>query len=108
MGIERFRPNIVLAGIESHDEDRVDALHIATGEGEAELRPVKPCTRCPIPDIAPPPAVSSPEVGNTLRTYRADPRVDGGITFGMNCIVIRGVEHVLKVGQPVGANYKFE
>ncbi|MET3443238.1 uncharacterized protein YcbX [Variovorax paradoxus] len=108
VGIERFRPNIVLAGIESHDEDRVDALHIATGEGEAELKPVKPCTRCPIPDIDPATAVSSPEVGDMLRTYRADARVDGRITFGMNCIVLQGVEHMLKVGQAVGANYQFE
>jgi uncharacterized protein YcbX len=108
VGIERFRPNIVLAGMESHDEDRVDALHIATAEGQAELRPVKPCTRCPIPDIDPATALSSPEVGDMLRTYRKDPRVDGGITFGMNCIVIQGVEYTLKVGQPVGANYRFE
>jgi uncharacterized protein YcbX len=108
VGIERFRPNIVLAGMESHDEDRVDALHVTTGEGAAELRPVKPCTRCPIPDIDPATALSSPEVGDMLRTYRADARVGGGITFGMNCIVIRGVEHMLKVGQPVGANYQFE
>ena len=77
VGIERFRPNIVLAGIESHDEDRVDALHIATSEGEAELKPVKPCTRCPVPDIDPATAVSSPEVGDMLRTYRADARVEG-------------------------------
>ncbi|MFM9925250.1 MOSC N-terminal beta barrel domain-containing protein [Variovorax sp. H27-G14] len=108
VGIERFRPNIVLAGMESHDEDRVDALHITTAEGEAELRPVKPCTRCPIPDIDPATALSSPEVGDMLRSYRKDPRVDGAITFGMNCIVIQGVEYTLKVGQPVGANYKFE
>ncbi|MBJ2157178.1 MOSC domain-containing protein [Variovorax sp. IB41] len=108
VGIERFRPNIVLAGIESHDEDRVDALHVTTAEGEAELKPVKPCTRCPIPDIDPATAVSSPEVGNVLRTYRADARVDGGITFGMNCIVVQGVEYMLKVGQTVGANYRFE
>lgn len=108
VGIERFRPNIVLAGIESHDEDRVDALHIATNEGEAELKPVKPCTRCPVPDIDPATAVSSPEVGDMLRTYRADARVDGRITFGMNCIVLQGVEHMLKVGQAVGANYRFE
>ena len=108
VGIERFRPNIVLAGIESHDEDRVDALHIATNEGEAELKPVKPCTRCPIPDIDPATSVSSPEVGDMLRTYRADARVDGRITFGMNCIVLQGVEHMLKVGQAVGANYRFE
>jgi uncharacterized protein YcbX len=108
VGIERFRPNIVLAGIESHDEDRVDVLHITTGEGEAELKPVKPCTRCPVPDIDPTTAVSSPEVGDMLRTYRADARVDGRITFGMNCIVLQGVEHMLKVGQAVGANYRFE
>jgi len=108
VGIERFRPNIVLAGIESHDEDRVDALRITTNEGEAELKPVKPCTRCPVPDIDPATAVSSPEVGDILRTYRADARVDGRITFGMNCIVLQGVEHMLKVGQSVGANYRFE
>ena len=108
VGIERFRPNIVLGGIEAHDEDRVDALHVTTGEGEAELRPVKPCTRCPIPDIDPATAVSSPEVGNVLRTYRSDARVDGSITFGMNCIVVQGVEHLLKVGQAVGANYRSE
>lgn len=108
VGIERFRPNIVLGGIEAHDEDRVDALHVTTGEGEAELKPVKPCTRCPIPDIDPATAISSPEVGDVLRTYRADARVDGSITFGMNCIVVQGVEHLLKVGQAVGANYRFE
>lgn len=108
VGIERFRPNIVLTGIESHDEDRVDALHIETAEGEAQLKPVKPCTRCPIPDIDPATGLSSPEVGDMLRTYRADARVDGRITFGMNCIVLQGVEHMLKVGQAVGANYRFE
>lgn len=108
VGIERFRPNIVLAGVEAHDEDRVDTLHITTGEGEAQLKPVKPCSRCPIPDIDPATATSSPEVGDTLRSYRADPRVGGAITFGMNAIVLEGVEHALRVGQPVGASLRFE
>ena len=27
VGIERFRPNIVLAGLEAHDEDRAQTLH---------------------------------------------------------------------------------
>ena len=108
VGVERFRPNIVLAGFESHDEDRVEMLHIATAEGQAQLQPVKPCTRCPIPDIDPATATSSPEVGDTLRGYRSDPRVDGAITFGMNLIVREGVEQLLKVGQPVGANYRFD
>ncbi|SCK38629.1 hypothetical protein VAR608DRAFT_3595 [Variovorax sp. HW608] len=108
VGIERFRPNVVLAGIEAHDEDRVDTLHIATEEGEASLKPVKPCARCPIPDIDPATGTSSPEVGDLLRTYRADPRVDGAITFGMNAIVLTGVDHALRVGQRVGANLRFE
>ncbi len=108
VGIERFRPNIVLAGIEAQDEDRVETMHIDTAEGEAQLEPSKPCPRCPIPDIDPATAISTPEVNDTLRTYRANARVDGAITFGMNCIVVQGVEHMLKVGQTVGANYRFE
>jgi hypothetical protein len=83
-------------------------MHIATREGGARLQPAKPCPRCPIPDIDPATAVSMPEVGDMLRTYRANPRVDGAITFGMNCIVLDGVEHMLRVGQSVGANYRFD
>ncbi|MDM0012337.1 MOSC N-terminal beta barrel domain-containing protein [Variovorax sp. J22P168] len=108
VGIERFRPNVVLAGIEAHDEDRVETLHITTAEGEVLVRPVKPCARCPIPDIDPQTAISSPEVGDTLRSYRADPRVDGAITFGVNTIVLQGIEHALRVGQPVGGNLRFD
>lgn len=108
VGIERFRPNIVLAGIEAQDEDRVETMHIATAEGGARIEPAKPCPRCPIPDIDPATAISTPEVGDMLRSYRANARVDGAITFGMNCIVVDGIDHLLKVGQAVGANYRFE
>jgi len=108
VGMERFRPNIVLAGIEAQDEDRVETMHIATAEGGARIAPAKPCTRCPIPDIDPATAISTPEVSGMLRAYRANARVNGAITFGMNCIVLDGIEHLLKVGQPVGANYRFE
>ncbi|MEJ8855858.1 MOSC N-terminal beta barrel domain-containing protein [Variovorax robiniae] len=106
--MERFRPNIVLAGVEAQDEDRLETMHIATGEGEALLQPVKPCPRCPMPDIDPKTAVSSPEVGDMLRTYRQNARVDGAVTFGMNAIVLQGIDYMLKVGQPVSANYRFE
>ena len=108
VGVERFRPNIVLAGIGAQDEDRLGTMHIATGEGEAQLQPVKPCSRCPIPDIDPKTAVRGTEVGDMLRSYRANPKVDGAITFGMNAIVLQGVEHMLKVGQPVAADYRFD
>jgi uncharacterized protein YcbX len=106
VGIERFRPNIVLDGIEAHDEDRLSTLRIAAAE-PVELRPVKPCARCPIPDIDPATAVSTPEVGDTLRTYRSDERVGGAITFGMNAIVVRGDGETLRVGHAVEADWNF-
>jgi uncharacterized protein len=114
VSMARFRPNIVVgnaAGVSPltpHDEDRLDLLHIATGEGVAQLKPVKPCPRCPIPNVDPVTGTSSPEVGDMLQTYRQDARVNGAVTFGMNAIVIAGVDHLLKVGQTVKANYCFE
>ncbi|MBW8720434.1 MAG: MOSC N-terminal beta barrel domain-containing protein, partial [Polaromonas sp.] len=74
VGMERFRPNIVLGdapgadGLTPHDEDRIDLLQIETGQGAVQLKPVKPCPRCPIPNIDPATATSSPEVGDMLQT----------------------------------------
>ena len=114
VGIERFRPNIVLCGVDAHDEDRLQSFHIAlksadSGEaGEVILKPVKPCPRCPIPNIAPATAKSSPEVGDMLQSYRQDARVEGRITFGMNAIVLQGVDRVLRVGQTVTGDFDFQ
>lgn len=106
--IRRFRPNIVLEGLEAHDEDRVGPLQIHTAEGQVVLTPVKPCPRCPVPNIDPDTAKSSPEVNDTLQTYRQDARVNGALTFGMNSIVTAGVDQVLRVGQVVSADYRFD
>jgi uncharacterized protein YcbX len=118
VGMARFRPNIVLGdaatgwALAPHDEDRLDALHIATGAHESadavQLKLVKPCPRCPIPNIDPASATSSPEVGDTLQGYRQDARVNGAVTFGMNAIVCAGIGLRLKVGQAVGARYCFD
>ena len=109
VGMERFRPNVVLAGVQAHDEDRVDRVRIGTGAGlEVQLQLVKPCARCPIPDIDPATAQSHPAVGDTLRTYRQDKRLDGAITFGMNAIVRQGAGQVLRVGQPMAADLRFD
>ena len=48
------------------------------------------------------------EPGDTLAGYRANPVVDGGITFGMNAVIVEGIEHVLRVGQPVQATWRFD
>ncbi|HQZ07736.1 MAG TPA: MOSC N-terminal beta barrel domain-containing protein [Burkholderiaceae bacterium] len=108
VGMERFRPNIVLGGLDEHDEDRVAMLHITTADGAVALRPVKPCARCPIPNIDPRTATSDPAVGDTLQTYRVDPRVNGGVTFGMNAITIEGTDQTLRIGQPVAGNFRFD
>lgn len=114
VGMERFRPNIVLgnsmqvAELLPHDEDRLDLLQIATEQGAARLKPVKPCPRCPIPNIDPATALSSTEVGDLLQSYRQDARVNGAVTFGMNAIVLNGIDHQLQVGQRVDASYRFE
>ncbi len=105
--VQRFRPNIVLAGMQAHDEDQIATMHITTAEGNVELALVKPCPRCPIPNVNPLTGVPSPEVGDTLQSYRQDARLDGAVTFGMNAITLQGFEQVLRVGQAVGANYAF-
>ena len=108
VGIERFRPNVVLGGVDAHDEDRVDLVRVEGGDGEIHLQPVKPCARCPIPDIDPATAQSSPEVNDTLRSYRQDKRLDGAVTFGMNAIVRQGAGQVLRVGQRIAADLRFD
>ena len=113
VGMARFRPNIVLASAAGpellpHDEDRFDTLNVLTEQGTAQLKLVKPCPRCPIPNIDPKTALSSPEVGDMLQSYRADARVNGALTFGMNAVVLSSVDHLLKVGQAVSASYQFD
>ena len=107
VGMERFRPNIVLAGLEAHDEDRLDVLRIVAGE-EVQLRLVKPCARCPIPDIDPATGLASPQVSAILRTYRSNQLVNGAITFAMNAIVLQGLDQTLKVGQAVTGDFRFD
>lgn len=106
-GIERFRPNIVLSGIEAHDEDRLDVMRIATREGEVQLRGVKPCARCPIPDIDPATAERSSVVSDTLQGYRSNPVVGGAVSFAMNAIVLEGFDRTLRVGDAVTADFGF-
>ncbi|MEO8247828.1 MAG: MOSC N-terminal beta barrel domain-containing protein [Burkholderiales bacterium] len=109
VGVERFRPNLVLAGIEPHDEDRLDELRIDTDRGaEVRLKVVKPCVRCPIPNIDPATALSAPAVGDELQRYRQNGAMGGGVTFGMNAIVTGGAGALLEVGQAVAGNWRFD
>lgn len=108
VGMARFRPNVVLSGLLPHDEDHLGPLEVLEdGTAVAGLQLVKPCARCPIPNIDPATAESHPGVGDALQAYRQDARVNGAITFGMNAIVTHGAGTVLRVGQAVQGNYAF-
>lgn len=106
--MDRFRPNLVLDGLaDAHAEDFIDTLEIDAEGGPVVLKLVKPCTRCTIPDIDPLTAAQGHAVADTLAAYRADPRVNGGLTFGMNAVVLSGVERTLRVGAAVRAKLAF-
>ncbi len=109
VGMARFRPNLLLDGLEAHNEDSLGHLLVETdGPGPAaRLQAVKPCTRCPIPNIDPATALSDPAVGDTLQGYRSLPSMGGQICFGMNLIVRAGEGALLRVGQRVRADWRF-
>lgn len=108
VAMQRFRPNLVLDGLQPFDEDALSTLSLETDEGPVVLRLVKPCVRCSVPDVNPDDASVGTEPGATLARFRSDPRMDGGITFGMNAVVVEGVDRVLRVGQAVSGRFAFD
>lgn len=111
--MRRFRANVVLGQdaqlhpLNAHDEDRIGTITFHTEHELVQLRPVKPCPRCPIPNIDPDSGLSHPALNDTLQAYRQDPRVNGALTFGMNCLPVAGIGQVLRVGQSVSADWSF-
>ena len=108
VAMQRFRPNIVLDGIEdAHGEDFIDELRIESPDGPVLIKLVKPCGRCSIPDVDPATAAQGHAVADTLAAYRAEPRIDGALAFGMNAIVVSGTLHRLRVGARATATLRF-
>ncbi len=93
--MERFRPNIVIDGVDAYDEDRIHELR---ADGIA-LRIVKPCARCAI-------TTTDQQTGErdgeeplaTLKKYRFD-AILRGVLFGQNAIPAQGIGATLRVGQ---------
>ena len=101
VGIERFRPNIVVTGLEAYDEDHVAGLR--PQEGNAVLAFVKHCTRCKLPNVDPRTAQVGAEPGRTLEKQRS---FDAGILFGVNAVV-SAAEGVFHVGDEFTPEYGF-
>lgn len=110
VGMARFRPNLVLSGLDAYDEDHIDKLWLGDGEGDAvvQLRLVKPCVRCSIPDVDPASAELGHAVGDLLLAQRPDTRMGGALTWGMNAIVLAGDGQTLRCGQTLHATYRFD
>lgn len=101
--MDRFRPNLVVGGLEAFEEDYLEALH----DDELAIRPVKPCGRCPIPSVDQATGIPGPDPLDILQTYRANARMEGAICIGMNCIVVRGAGSELRVGQVLDGELAF-
>ena len=91
--LERFRPNIVLEGLEPFAEDHIDALEF----GAITLRLVKPCTRCVITSTDQRTGEPSTNPLPVLRQFRFN-RELMGVTFGENAVIAAGVGETLAIG----------
>ena len=107
VAMARFRPNLVLDGLDAHGEDFLDELRFETAQGPVRLRLVKPCARCRIPDVDPATGERGDEPGATLAAYRADDRVGGAVTFGMNAVIVEGIDCALRPGLQAQATIRF-
>ncbi len=82
--MNRFRPNIVVAGSRAYDEDRWKEVAI----GEAVFRAAKPCGRCQVTTTDQATGeITGPEPLATLATYRDHPEY--GLMFGMNWVMVK-------------------
>ncbi len=75
---ERFRPNILIAGTNAHDEDSWSHIRI----GDVEIGVGSQCVRCVVTTINPHTLERGVEPLRTLASYRRGD--DGGVVFGMN------------------------
>ncbi|MEG1116280.1 MAG: MOSC domain-containing protein, partial [Janthinobacterium sp.] len=101
--MNRFRPNLVIGDIGAFEEDYADFLQF----GATTLKPVKPCSRCPIPSVDQATGVPGPDPLDVMHGYRAKPELDGAICFGMNAIVTEGGDERIVVGQDIGFELAF-
>ena len=92
--MDRFRPNIVIAGCGPYEEDTWARIRI----GDVELVAAGPCGRCIVTTTDQHSGERGKEPLATLATYRKDK--DGSVNFGQNYIHATD-KGTIRVGDPV-------
>jgi uncharacterized protein YcbX len=91
--MNRFRPNLVVAGGEPYEEDQWQRIQI----GEISMQVVKPCGRCVVTTTDQSTGERGQEPLRTLATYR---KRNGEVMFGQN-VVHQSRSGWLHLGDPV-------
>ena len=92
----RFRPNIVIKGVEPYGEDHLKSFRI----GEVVFSVAKPCTRCTVTTVDQDTGIKGKEPLLTLARYR---NTEKGILFGAN--LVHNGSGVIKLGDVVERTY---
>ncbi len=100
IGMERFRPNLVLDGLAAFAEDRIAALRI----GPVTLKLVKPCTRCVITATDQRTGERSGNPLPVLQQFRMNHELHG-VMFGENAIPTAGVGQCIELGAECEVDY---
>lgn len=110
--MNRFRPNIVVTGLQPYEEDDLFRVKIHTGSEttptEVNFRAVKPCPRCKVTTINQETGAVGKEPLDIFRAYR---KVGDDLLFGQNLIWERSEPMKLtriRVGDPITFEFKVE
>lgn len=98
--MNRFRPNIVVKGVEAYDEDYFQSART----GDVELRFIDLCYRCNLTTIDQEKAVFGQEPLVTLGAYRNE---KAGVKFGSYAAVSGGFGLLLKTGSTMEVELSF-
>ncbi|HEU5079924.1 MAG TPA: MOSC N-terminal beta barrel domain-containing protein [Opitutaceae bacterium] len=94
--MDRFRPNVVVRGVEAFAEDRWKRFFI----GQVPFRSAGPCARCIVTTTDQQTGERSKEPLRTLATYRRAANSPGDVNFGQN-VIHEKLAGTLRVGDRV-------